>query len=177
MTDDSLLISRTLDGDQRAFKELYDRHVNSLFRFLSQFTRDRHEVEDWVQRSFIKAYESLGGFAGRSAFSTWLFTIGLNQMRSDRRHAAVLPFEDLSLHESFEDDPAGRFEWDDMMRGWLQELGETQRAVFLLYETEGFSHAEIAEMLHMGESTSRTVLSRTKHCLRTRWNNERKEAG
>jgi RNA polymerase sigma-70 factor (ECF subfamily) len=177
MTDESLLISRALEGDQSAFKALYDRHVDSLFRFLSQFTRDRHEVKDWVQRSFIKAYESLAGFERQSRFSTWLFAIGLNQMRSDRRRAALLPFESLEHHEPVEDDSADRFEWDEMMKSLMEQLTETQKAVFLLHEVEGFSHAEIAGMLDVGESTSRTVLSRAKHWLRTQWERERKAAG
>jgi len=171
------LINRILDGDHKAFKVLYERHVDSLFRFLSQFSRDHYEVEDWVQRTFINAYESLGRFAGRSRFSTWLFTIGLNQMRSDRRRNVVPTLDPLSLHEYKTDDPVDRFEWNDMMRGWLDELDEHHRMVFVLYEVEGFSHSEIASILQFGESTSRTILSRTKNRLRERWEQERRAAG
>ena len=58
------------------------------------------------------------------------------------------------------------------MRTWLEDLDETKRTVFLLYEVEGYSHAEIASMLEIGESTSRTILSRAKQYLKTKWQNE-----
>lgn len=55
------------------------------------------------------------------------------------------------------------------MKVFLDQLDETKRIVFILYEVEGYSHAEIASMLGFGESTSRTVLSRTKQFLKKQW--------
>ncbi|MEX1140466.1 MAG: RNA polymerase sigma factor [Bacteroidota bacterium] len=173
MTDESFLISRIRQGDYIAFRDLYEHHVDPLYRFLKQFSRDHHQVEDWVQRSFIKAYESLDRFAGRSRFSTWLFTIGLNEMRSDRRKTPVLSLEETTSGEANADDAYEIFEWEEMMRGWLDQLDDVRRSVFLLHEVEGFSHAEIAQILQIGESTSRTILSRTRQWLKMQWNKER----
>ncbi|MEX2117447.1 MAG: sigma-70 family RNA polymerase sigma factor, partial [Bacteroidota bacterium] len=140
MTDESFLISRIRLGDYSAFRALYELHVDPLYRFLKQFSRDHHQVEDWVQRSFIKAYESLDRFAGRSKFSTWLFTIGLNEMRSDRRKTPMISLEEITPEVSETVDPHESFAWDELMRGWLDELDDVRRSVFILHEVEGFSH-------------------------------------
>jgi RNA polymerase sigma-70 factor (ECF subfamily) len=173
MTDESFLINKIREGDYAAFRILYEHHVDPLYRFLKQFSRDRHQVEDWVQRSFIKAYESLDRFAGRSRFSTWLFTIGLNEMRSDRRKSQPLFLDEITLVPSETEDPHEEFAWNEMMRGWLDQLEDVRRSVFILHEVEGFSHAEIAQMLQIGESASRTILSRTRQWLKVKWNEER----
>jgi len=174
--DEPQLIARARQGDHNAFRTLYELHVDGLYRFLKQFSGNHDDVEDWVQRSFIRAYRALDRFGGRSRFATWLIAIGLNEMRSDRRKPAMV-IVDGGAEAAAEEDLAERFVWDDLMRGWLAELDETKRAVFLLYEVEGFSHAEIAAMLEIGESASRTILARTKQWLREQWNRERKEAG
>ena len=86
---EATLVGRARGGDQKAFRSLYDAHVSPLFRFLSQFSFDREETREWVQRAFINAFGRLDQFDGRSTFSTWLFTIGLNEMRSDRRRKNI----------------------------------------------------------------------------------------
>jgi RNA polymerase sigma-70 factor (ECF subfamily) len=173
MQQETVWITKAREGDREAFRALYDLHVAPLYRFLRQFTSDTAEVEEWVQRTFVKAFEHLGSFDGRARFSTWLFTLGLNEMRMDRRRAQRAPIGSLADEEapgsSIEPE---EFEWDETMRVWMQDLDETKRAVFVLYEVEGYSHAEIAEMLGIGESSSRTILSRTKQYLKDRWRTE-----
>lgn len=167
--DEQYWIERASQGDQRAYKKLYDSHVEQLFRFLKQFSGNSALVEEWVQRAFIKAYVHLETFKGNSRFSTWLISIAMNEMKSDfrKKNNFILPDDNYpELHIESEEE---RFAWQDSMRELLQELGEQQRSVFLLYEVEGYSHAEIASILHIGENASRTMLCRTKQWLRTQW--------
>ncbi|MEK6755922.1 MAG: RNA polymerase sigma factor [Bacteroidota bacterium] len=173
MNQEALWIEKAKGGDHRAFKSLYEVHVTPLFRFLRQFSSDTGQVEDWVQRAFIKAFEHLQDFQGRARFSSWLFTLGLNEMRMDRRRAQIVPMVPIEYDEfsSSESEPQ-QFDWNETMKAWMLDLDETKRAVFTLYEIEGYSHAEIAEMLNVAESTSRTLLSRTKRYLQERWKME-----
>lgn len=146
-----------------------------LFRFMSQFSPGEDQVKDWVQRAFIKAFENLSSFNGISLFATWLFKLALNEMRSDFRRAAILSFvPSLGDEHASDQDEETSFEWDHTMKHWLKQLDETKRAVFLLYEVEGYSHAEIADFLQIRESASRTLLTRAKQFLRNRWEEERK---
>ncbi|MBI3585734.1 MAG: sigma-70 family RNA polymerase sigma factor [Ignavibacteriales bacterium] len=176
MQEETQWVNKARQGDHKAFKILYDIHIASLYRFMRQFSPDTHEVEEWVQRAFIKAFNHLGSFDGKARFSSWLFRIAMNEMRMDRRRAAIIPFthpedDEISSSPSNEKE-SDAWEWNETMRTWMQELDETKRMVFLLYEVEGYSHAEIASMLGISESTSRTILSRTKRYLKTRWQQE-----
>ena len=176
-SDEALLVRKSKEGDHAAFRRLYDLTVVRLFRFMSQFSKDQDQISDWVQRAFIKAYENLSSFDGISLFSTWLFKLALNEMKMDFRRAKIIAFVSLP-----EDDRPGNpseeevFHWEMTMKHWLNELDETKRAVFILYEVEGYSHSEIADLLQIRESSSRTILTRTKQILRERWNEERKTA-
>lgn len=163
---DQSYIDRALGGDQQAYKQLYDRNVDDLFRFLHQFSTDREQVADWVQMAFIKAFQSLDRFVGRSKFKTWLFQIAINEMRQSlrRSHREHDYIEPEKLY-SFSEQPRSPADWISL-RDQIRKLPERQKLVFLLYEIEGYSHAEIAAMLDMAESTSRSILTRVKIDLR-----------
>lgn len=171
MAEELLLVQKVKHGDHKAFHELYNRNVTNLYRFMSQFTGDKDQLEDWVQRAFIKSYENIHKFDGISLYATWLFKIALNEMRMDYRKAGRIFQSSFNEeeHAAFDEE---KFEWDHVMKTWLNEIDEVKRAVFLLYEVEGYSHAEIAEMLNIKESTSRTILTRTKQWLKQKWNEE-----
>jgi len=174
MYDETEQLQHARNGNHAAFRELYNAHVTPLFRFLKQFSADRDEVQDWVQRAFIKAYERLDTFDGRSRFSSWLFRIGINEMKTDRRREMLAPVVSDPEVEELPVMTPDDFHWKEVMGNWLYELDAIKRMVFLLYEVEGYSHAEIASMLNIGESTSRSILSRTKQWLRNKWQSEEK---
>ena len=140
---------------------------------MRQFESDSDQVEEWVQRAFIKAYTNIGQFEQTAKFSTWLFRLALNEMKMDRRTMAIIPLETVYDEDYSAVNTNEEFEWNDLMKTWLAELSETKRMVFLLYEVEGYSHSEIARMLGVGESTSRTILTRTKQFLQTQWQRSR----
>lgn len=172
MQEETVWITEAKEGSQRAFRELYDANVSSLFRFLRQFGSDTDQVEEWVQRAFIKAFEHLDSFDGRSRFSSWLFRLALNEMRMDWRRRQIVAFVPADDENGDQPHEADLFEWKQLMKTWMDELDETKRAVFILYEVEGYSHAEIGSMLGIAESSSRTLLMRAKNFLQDRWNKE-----
>lgn len=158
-------VQRAQAGEQSAFRELYEAHVDGLFRFLMQFSENRAEVKDWVQQAFIKAFENLEGFEGRSRFRTWLWRIAINEMKMSRRGG--LRFDRMeTLPENGEARSGPPPETLITMRNEIDKLDERKRMVLILYEVEGYSHREIAGMLEVGESTSRTILTRAKSELR-----------
>lgn len=164
--NDSVLIEQALNGNQQAYRELYEKHADHLFCFLMQFSQDRQLVADWVQQSFIKAFTKLKTFEGKSQFRTWLFSIGINEMRSALRKTRKLT--KIEMSENVSDLFIQKRDLDNWMsvKSAIRELDHNKRLVFLLHEVEGYSHREIADMLGVGESTSRTILSRTKMILR-----------
>ncbi|MCK9212511.1 MAG: sigma-70 family RNA polymerase sigma factor [Ignavibacteriaceae bacterium] len=167
-------VKRIKNGDRNAFKELYKNNVSPLFMFMKQFSIDNSKVEDWVQRAFIKAYENINQFDGISLFKTWLFKIAINEMKMDFRKANSIKnisVDEVEIASEMEDSD---LQWELVMKDWLMELSEAKRMVFILYEIEVYSHAEISEMLNIKESASRTILTRTKVWLRNKWNESEK---
>src|SRR4030042_1490278 len=170
MPDESLVIESVKNGNRNAFRKLFDDNVNQLFRFLCQFSKDKDLVEDWVQRAFIKAYNNINSFAGNSKFSTWLFSIGLNEMKNDMRK--LNRYRTETIEEDLSDNVVSEvndFEWRHDMKWLLSDLDEDKKAVFILFEVEGYSHAEISEIMDISEAASRTILCRTKNYLKEKW--------
>ena len=177
MIDEPECINRAKSGHQKAFRMLYDEHVEPLYRFMRQYSRDSVQVEEWVQRAFIKAFRNIAGFNGSSRFSTWLFTIALNEMRSDVRRPNLFVLEpEKGLQKEAYQREDDSFIWNESMKVLLEELDTSKRTVFTLFEVEGYSHAEIASILKIGENSSRVLLHRAKQYLQSRWKAEEKSA-
>ena len=89
--DDRELIGRVLAGDPRAERELYDAHVDRVFRLVYRMAGDPHRAQDYTQETFIRAFRRLADFRGESALSTWLCAIAvsvtLNGLRSQLKRA------------------------------------------------------------------------------------------
>ena len=166
------LIKSACEGNELAFKELFQRHATKLYRFLRQFSvhHDYWDVEEWTQRAFIKAFQRLSTFNSSSSFKSWLFSIGIREMLSDKRTLKT-SLESLESDCDVPDEPDLSFENAELLKFLLEQTSEHGKMVFLLYEIEGYSHAEIAEILTINESSSRSILTRTKQKLKTLMNN------
>ncbi len=156
------LIELALNGDQSAYKRLYDHHVDTLYCFLSQFSETTSQTEEWTQRAFIKAFNKLEKFKQNSTFKTWLFTIGLNEMRSDMRlKIKFTEVKDYHLDHKEEQPVEEMNIWSEAKEA-LRNLAPEKRMVCLLHVAENYSHAEIASMIGITEASSRTILHRAK---------------
>jgi len=165
--NETKLIENALTGQQSAFKALYEQHVDKLYCFLSQFADNTSQKEEWTQRAFIKAFNKLDQFNHRSSFKTWLFTIGLNEMRSDMRkkmHFESIDDKQLDFKES---EPIEESNIWYKAKAAIRQLAPDKRVICLLHIAEDYSHAEIAEILGITEGTSRVILHRAKKELKT----------
>jgi len=153
------LIARWRRGDQRAATELVGRHAQALARFAGSFGAN-DDVDDLVQDTFVRAFQSLDGFRGDSSFRTWLFTIE-RRLLLDRRRAARRRPSGVEVQET---DAATEYDaLDSIVAGEaatkvqqaLKELSPTQREVFTLRVAEGLSYREIAEIVGTTEGAAR----------------------
>lgn len=159
-------VLRAMGGDQLAYKALYERHASSLFRFMTQFTDDRELISDWVQMAFIKAFQNLDRYEGRSSLKSWIFRIAINEMKQSFRKAHREPeYIDEDQLYSYSDQRSSPADWITL-KDKIRRLPDRPRLVFLMFEIEGFSHAEIAKVLDITESSSRSILTRVKLQLR-----------
>jgi RNA polymerase sigma-70 factor, ECF subfamily len=169
--DDRPLIARVLAGDRVAGRELYDAHVHRVYRLVFRLVGgDEDLARDFTQETFIRAFDRLGAFRGDASFSTWVHSIAvsvsLNGLRRQRR---------FRIRETgFDEAPAGALaasEPDGDLRTRLQcaidDLGTIYRTVVIMHDIEGYTHAEIGQILGVPEGTSKARLSAARAKLRT----------
>jgi RNA polymerase sigma-70 factor (ECF subfamily) len=163
---DSDLVARSLRGDERAFRDLIQRHHAMAYAAVRAVLGDRDEVQDVMQLVYLKAYQGLGSFRGEAKFSTWLYQIARREALdvSSRRRLDVTNIDDVELaaRGSAPDEAVrerGQREWLD---GALAELDESYRtAIELRYMAEK-SYDEIAEIMNLPVGTVKTYVHRGK---------------
>lgn len=156
---DDALIARWRAGDERAATLLVHRHAAAVARFVVSLG-ERSEVDELVQDTFVRAFQSLDGFRGDSAFRTWLLTIARNLVRDRRRgrkaeRLAVPIEEDHAATEHDALDRAVASEMEERLREAVTRLTPTQREVFTLRVGEGLSYKEIAAVVDTTEGAAR----------------------
>lgn len=156
---DGDLIARWKAGDERAATALVERHADALARFAASLGV-RTETDELVQDTFVRAFQSLDGFRGESAFRTWLFTIErrlvLDRRRAERRHPEVETLEEgdaATAHDQLEGMLAD--ETEQRVRTAIARLSPMQRQVFSLRVGEGLSYKEIADVADTTEGAAR----------------------
>jgi RNA polymerase sigma factor (sigma-70 family) len=173
--EDAELVEAFLgSGDEAAFRELYRRHTPALYAFAMRFVGGAGRgAEDVVQETWLRAFDALRRFGGRSALRTWLVGIAINCAREAlRRRRRGLPFE-VPERDEPAPDPAVRMDLEEAIRS----LPDGYRAVLVLHDVEGMTHAEIGERLGIEPGTSKSQLSRARRALRARWNGGNRPGG
>jgi RNA polymerase sigma-70 factor, ECF subfamily len=174
--DDRALVRRAQQGDRAAFEVLVARHQGRVFAVAGGILRNREDVEDISQQVFLKAYFSLKRFDQRSAFSTWLYKITVNECWDLLRKKKVRPLvfeselsdEQAHAYHSTEDkaefapDVSEQLETRDQLDRWLDCLEERDRTMLVLKEVQGFTVEEIAEMMGLNGNTVKVRLFRAR---------------
>ncbi len=168
MTDFEL-VQRAKDGDQDAFRALYESNVDRVFRLCFRMVGEETQAREFTQDAFVRVWECLDQFRGDAAFSTWLHSIAvsvvLNGLRKvDRHRKRERSLEDAGFlgagQKGAEPGVA------DRLREAVDGLPEIYRTVFLMYDLEGFPHGEIADALGVAVGTSKARLFRARELLR-----------
>ncbi len=160
--DDQLdldLIAKWKQGQERAATELVERHSSALARF-AVASGERDEVDELVQDTFVRAFNSIDSFRGESSFRTWLFTIE-RRLLLDRRRAEKRRRDRTEIQEG---DAATEYDALDgvvadetqrRMQEAVTRLSPMQRDVFTLRVSEGLSYQEIAAAVGTTEGAAR----------------------
>ncbi|HJU69687.1 MAG TPA: RNA polymerase sigma factor [Gemmatimonadaceae bacterium] len=169
LADQRALIERARRGDASAHRALYDAHVEQVYRLTFRLTGAEHTAREVTQNVFVRAFASLDGFRGDSAFGTWLHAIAvslsLNEIRRRKREwARNAPLEDATALAPSppRSDPFLR---EKVMEA-VKDLPEGCRTVFMMHDAEGYTHQEIAAALGVSVGTSKAQLSRARGKLR-----------
>jgi len=169
-SEDAALAAGCRSGDLRAYERLYAMHGVRMKNVARNVLGNPIDAEDAVQETFLKVQRGIGSFRGQSSFVTWTYRILINTCHDARR--SRLRKKEVASDDSEETPrlepraPSAHPTLRMALERALERLTRHQRDVFLLYEVEGFRHAEIAGMLEMTETASKNTLFQAKKNLR-----------
>jgi RNA polymerase sigma-70 factor (ECF subfamily) len=181
---DAALMLRVKTGDMNAFEELVNKYKQPVMNIIYRTLPDATEAEDLTQHVFVQVFKSAPRYEVSAKFSTWLFTIArnlsLNEIRRRSRHPADSMDETGPDHD---DQPVRQFEDtkgfsppDTLLQGELEEkveeaivsLPENQRTALLLCRQDELSYEEIAEVLGVSVSATKSLIHRGRETLKQR---------
>jgi RNA polymerase sigma-70 factor (ECF subfamily) len=167
--DEATLVQQAQAGNPTAFETLYEVHLGRVYALALRMLRDTRAAEEVTQDIFVRAWEKLGKFEGRSSFGTWIHRLGVNvvlgELRStQRREARVEPVEDPAMFERElkEAMPETKMDLETAIAG----LPDGAREILILHDIEGYKYREIAEMSEIAEGTVKSQLNRARRLVR-----------
>ena len=168
------LIESARKGDQQSMYRLYKLYVQAMYNTCIRMVSNQYDAEDIIQESFINAFNKLDSFRGESSFGSWLKRIVINQSITFLRKKKYDFTEIDHLQIVHEDIQNENFPEIDPLKihETIKTLPEKARVVLNLYLLEGFKHKEIAEMLNISESTSKSQYQRAKQILKDKLQKE-----
>lgn len=172
---DNELVQEIKTGNRKAFSEIVKRHQKSLLRMSLRFVKDLDMAEDVVQESFIKAYEKLNAFEGRSSFKSWLFQIAVNtaknKLRERRRSMTDIDSVQLAVGAVAETSLVHSALSQEIQEE-IDKLPTKQRTALILRVYEDLSFKEIADIMDCPYDTAkanyRHALLKLKEVFQTR---------
>lgn len=186
---DTLLVQRTLAGDQRAFELLVVKYQRRVERLIGRMVRDVDLVPDIAQETFIRAYRALGQFRGEAQFYTWLYRIAVNTAKKQLLQLKRDPVVTMTSLQTATDDETSATEYDSITTGAdpetpdavlaskeiaqavnaaLEALPKELGQAITLREIDGLSYGEIAEALDCPIGTVRSRIFRAREAISAR---------
>jgi RNA polymerase sigma-70 factor, ECF subfamily len=175
---DSELVRQTQSGDKDAFEELVRRHSRRVFGTLAGILGDHDDARDATQEAFLKAFENIGRFEGRSKFSTWLTSIAVNTATETlRRRRPTEPLDDIAIDEDFRPRQIQQWAMDPeeilsatqrnaLVREAVSRLPYKYRGAVLLRDISQFSTEDAAATLGLSVPALKARVLRGRLMLR-----------
>ena len=175
------IVRRVQAGDVAAFDRLIQKYRERVYGVVYHLTSNREDAADLTQEAFIKAFQSIHRFGGQSSFFTWLYRIAVNSTLSHLRKARLRAF--FSLERIDSDEPVAKeiiaaltdktgadrdahvHELQEKLNDAMQKLSTKHRTVVTLFEIDGLTHHEIADVMDCSVGTVRSRLHYAKQLL------------
>ncbi len=161
------IIEACKKGDERQRYKLYQLYSKAMFNVCYRMMNNREEAEDMLQEAFTLAFLKLDSFRYESGFGAWLKRIVINTcINAKNKRKVELTFIDEMHHfdqpvQHDKDDEEGQLTVAGITKA-MEKLPEGGRIIFSLYLLEGYDHGEIAQILNITESTSKSQFMRAK---------------
>lgn len=172
------IIQRVRAGDRKAYARLVDRHKEKAMALAVRMLRDRRDAEEALQDAFVRAFQALPRFEGRSSFATWLYRIVFNVCSSalERRSLATVSLNaeteeggaviELPSSERAPDIQLESTETQRVVLEEIEKLPEVYGTTFTLFVIQELSYDEIVEVVGVPLGTVKARLFRARMMLR-----------
>jgi RNA polymerase sigma-70 factor (ECF subfamily) len=163
------LIERVISGDPKAQRDLYDSHVDRVYRLAYRLAGEDELARDFTQLTFIRAFERIADFRFESSLATWLHTIGVSIALNGLRKVKTARLREAPIEAASSIGTITREAEPDLktrLNAAIDALSEKYRTVFLMHDVEGFTHEEIGAALGIPPGTSKTRLFQGRAKLR-----------
>ena len=163
--NEKLLINKAIQNDREAQQQLFARHSPKMLGICRQYVKDIHHAEDLLLSGFLKVFTKLSTFKHEGSFEGWIRRIMVNTCISHLRKKSLIELSD----EDFVFNEAATESLENTSVTEIQKLidalPEGYKMVFNLFAIEGFKHSEIADLLGVSESTSKSQLFKARRLL------------
>ena len=155
--------------DRESQRAVYEQHVDRIYRLALRMTGNAAMAEDLTQDVFVRVFDRLHQFRGESGLGTWVHRVAISVILNAVKKRQATASRELPLDVSA---PAasnsGAIEMDvrDRVRAAVAQLPDELRVVVLLYDVEGYTHNEIADMMGINAGACRMRLLRARQLLR-----------
>ncbi|AUP78551.1 RNA polymerase sigma factor [Flavivirga eckloniae] len=161
------LIKKCQENNIKAQKELYEMFAPTLMGICIKYCKDQALAEDLFQESFIKIFNKIHQFKGEGSFEGWLKRLSINTILTHlKKQIHFLPVSKDFVEDLTEETYDFEAYSIDFLLDKIQELPQQYRLVFNMYVLDDLPHREIADLLNIAVSTSKSNLTRAKALLR-----------
>lgn len=164
--NEKLLISRAAAGNRQAQQFIYEHYAPKMLSVCRQYIRDLQFAEDVMVQGFVKVFKNLKSFRNEGSFEGWIRRIMVREAIDYLRKKQFVVFdgEAIDKHSESQVDLSTSLETEEI-QALIDSLPEGYKMVFVLYAIEGYKHQEIAEVLQISESTSKSQLYKARKVL------------
>ncbi|MEK6566220.1 MAG: sigma-70 family RNA polymerase sigma factor [Bacteroidota bacterium] len=170
------VIQRILGGQKRAYSELVERHKDKAMALAMRMLKNRHDAEEALQDSFIRAFNALPRFEWKSSFSTWFYRIVFNvcatnlskkkeefsvSLEEDENNPLELPSDEALPDAAYESN-----EFQDIVHAEIEKLPPAYASILTLFLVQDMSYDEIVEVAGVPLGTVKNRLFRARTMLR-----------
>jgi len=158
------LIEASKRGSEKARYQLYQLYSKAMFNVCFRMLGRREDAEDMLQEVFVQVFQKLESYRYESGFGTWIKTITINNCINflKKRKAELVYCEEIHRYDRVQEEEQNVGLSTENVLKAMEDLPEGGRLVFSLYLLEGYDHGEIAQILNITETTSKTQYMRAK---------------
>ena len=165
-SNEKQLIKKSIKGDQQAQRLLYDKFSSKMLSVCRRYIKDLHFAEDVMVQGFLKMFNKLDTFKFEGSFEGWLRRIMIRESISYLRKQQFVVYDDEVYEKNQSEEISQSTDLDtEHIQQLIDKLPQGYKMVFVLYTVDGYKHKEIAEMLSITESTSKTQLLKARKLL------------